>query len=92
MSDSRIGDILKITIVGSGNAGLSHAAMIAKKGHQVTIVKTTRLMYEDSFDRLSQTKQIEYEKGGDKGVVSIEKATRDIPAAVSDADVIFILT
>ncbi len=62
---------MKITIVGAGNAGLTHAAMIAKRGHPVTIVKTTRLMYEDSFDVLSRTKQIEYEMTGDKGVVGI---------------------
>ena len=83
---------MKITIIGAGNAGLSHAAMIAKQGHLVTIVKTTRLMYEDSFDVLSQKKQIEYEKDGEKDVVSIENATRDIPDAVSQADVIFVLT
>lgn len=83
---------MKITIVGAGNAGLTHAAMIAKRGHPVTIVKTTRLMYEDSFDVLSRTKQIEYEMGGDKGVVGIEEATRDLPNAVSQADVILVLT
>ena len=74
---------MKITIIGAGNAGLSHAAMITKQDHQVTIVKTTRLMYEDSFDVLIQKKQIEYEKDGKTGVVSIENATRDIPDAVS---------
>lgn len=83
---------MKVTIVGAGNAGLSHAAMIAKKGHRVTILKTTRLMHDDSFDQLSQNKQIEYVKGGDQGVVKIEKATRDIPDAISQADVIFVLT
>jgi len=83
---------LKITIIGAGNAGLTHAAMISKRGHSVTIVKTTRLMYEDSFDVLSQIKQIEYEMDGNKGVVGIEEATRNIPDAVSQADVILILT
>lgn len=83
---------MKITIVGAGNAGLTHAAMIAKRGNAVTIVKTTHLMYEDSFDVLSRTRQIEYEMGGDKGVVEIEEATRDLPKAVSRADVIFLFT
>jgi len=83
---------MKVTIVGAGNAGLSHAAMIAKQGHLVTIVKTTHLMHDDSFDRLIQKKQIEYVKGHDKGVVNIEKATRDIADAISQADVIFVLT
>lgn len=83
---------MKVTIVGAGNAGLSHAAMIAKQGHLVTIVKTTRLMHDDSFDRLIKKKQIEYVKGSDKGIVKIEKATRDIPDAISQADVIFVLT
>jgi len=83
---------MKVTIVGAGNAGLSHAAMIAKKGHLVTILKTTRLMHDDSFDMLSKNKCIHYEKGSDKGVVAIANATRDIPDAISQADVIFVLT
>ncbi|MFQ5450228.1 MAG: NAD/NADP octopine/nopaline dehydrogenase family protein [Nitrospinaceae bacterium] len=83
---------MKITIIGAGNAGLTHAAMIAKRGHSVTIVKTTRLMYEDSFEELRRTKQIEYEKDGGKGAVGIEEATRDLPRAVSQADVILVLT
>jgi opine dehydrogenase len=83
---------LKITIVGAGNAGHSHAAMIAKRGHAVTVVKTTRLMHEDSFDTLRRTKRVEYEMGGDKGVVEIEEATRDLPKAVSQADVILVVT
>ena len=53
---------------------MAHAAMIAKRGHLVTIVKTTRLMHEDSFDTVCRTKQIEYEMGDDKGVVGIEEA------------------
>ncbi len=83
---------MRITIIGAGNAGLTHAAMIAKRGHAVTLVKTTHLMYDDSFDVLSRTKRIEYELGGDKGVVGIEEATRDLPNAVSQADVILVLT
>ncbi len=83
---------MKITIIGAGNAGLTHAAMIAKQGHAVTIVKTTHLMHDDSFNVLGRTRQIEYEKQDDKGVVRIEAATRDLPDAVSQADVILVLT
>jgi opine dehydrogenase len=83
---------MKITVIGAGNAGLTHAAMIAKQGHLVTLVKTTHLMHDDSFDVLSRTRLIEYEKQGDKGVVRIEAATRDLSSAVSGADVILVLT
>lgn len=83
---------MKITIIGAGNAGLAHAAMITKRGHLVTIVKTTGLMHEDSFDVVSRTRQIEYQMGDDKGVVGIEEATRDLPLAISKADVIILLT
>lgn len=83
---------MKITIIGAGNAGLAHAAMIAKRGHLVTIVKTTRLMHEDSFDTVCRTKQIEYEMGDEGGVVGIEEATRDLPIAISKADIVILLT
>lgn len=85
-------DLMKITIIGAGNAGLTHAAMIAKQGHAVTLVKTTRLMHEDSFDVVSRTRRIEYEMESGKGVVGIEEVTRDLPRAVSQADVIFVVT
>lgn len=83
---------MRITIIGAGNAGLTHAAMIAKQGHAVTIVKTTHLMHDDSFDVLGRTRQVEYVKQDDKGTVGIEEATRDLPSAVSRADVILVLT
>lgn len=71
---------------------MTHSAMIARRGHQVTIVKTTHLMYEDTFDVLSQTRRIEYSLKGDKSSASIEAATRDLPKAVAQADVILVLT
>jgi len=83
---------MKITIIGAGNAGHSHAAMIAKQGHAVTLVKTTRLMHEDSCDLVSHTKQIDYDMEGGNGTVGIEEATRDLPRAVSQADVILVVT
>lgn len=83
---------MEITIVGAGNAGLTHAAMISKQGHSVTLVKTTNLMHQDSFEVLSRTKQIEYTKANDQGVVTLTAVTRDLEKAISSADIIFILT
>ncbi len=83
---------MEVTIIGAGNAGLTHAAMISKQGHSVTLVKTTNLMYQDSFEVLSCTRQIEYVIAGNQGTVGITNVTRDLTKAVSTADVIFVLT
>ncbi len=83
---------MKITIIGAGNAGLAHGVLIAKEGHSVTIVKTTHLKHEDSFNILFKTRKIEYEMSYCRGVVMIDNATRDIQSAVSGAEVILVLT
>ncbi len=83
---------MKITIVGAGNAGYSHSAMFSKRGHEVTLLKTTHLMYEESFEWLKEHKQLNYIKDEVKDKVGIYKVTRDIKEAVSSAEVIFVLT
>lgn len=40
---------MKITVVGAGNAGYSHSAMFSERGHEVTLLKTTHLMYDERF-------------------------------------------
>jgi opine dehydrogenase len=83
---------MRVTIVGAGNAGYSHSAMFSERGHEVTLLKTTHLMYDDSFEWLKEHKQISYIKDGLKGKVKLHKATRNIEEAISGAEVIFVLT
>ncbi len=83
---------MKVTIVGAGNAGLAHAAMMAETGNEVTLLKTTNLMHLDTFDQLKRVKEIEYIKNGKEGIASEIIATRDIKEAISGAEIVFIMT
>jgi len=41
---------MKVAIVGAGNAGFAHAAKFSNAGHQVSLLKTSFSMHDDSFD------------------------------------------
>lgn len=83
---------MKVTIVGAGNAGLAHAAMMREAGNEVTLLKTTNLMYQDTFDKLKRVGEIKYIKDGKEGATKGITATRDIKEAISGAEIIFIMT
>ena len=41
---------MKITILGAGNMGCANAADLTLKGHEVTLVKTSHSMHNETFD------------------------------------------
>ena len=83
---------MKITIVGAGNAGYSHAAMYSERGHNVKLLKTSHLMYEESFEWVREHKQIRYIKEGVKGTATLDQVTRNTEEAIADAKVVFVMT
>lgn len=44
---------MKVCVLGSGASGSAHAALLALGGHDVTLLKTTRLMNNEHFDAMS---------------------------------------
>ena len=41
---------MKITILGAGNMGCANAADLTLKGHEVTLVKTSHSMHNETFN------------------------------------------
>lgn len=86
----------KITILGAGNSGTAHAWYLTGLGHEVSLLKTSRAMHDENFEEIRRA-------GGVRGVMSIDGATepefrplkritRDVAEALSDAEVIMVLT
>ncbi|MBR4977262.1 MAG: NAD(P)-binding protein, partial [Thermoguttaceae bacterium] len=51
---------MKVTVVGAGNSGCAHAAILAKQGADVTLFKTTNgktsnASNDENFDRIAAT-------------------------------------
>lgn len=85
---------MKITIIGSGNAGLIHAAKLIEKGYDVCILKTStynsayfdKIKAEKAFDVVDETNQ------GKKFCVVPSLITTDAQKAVEFADVMMVMT
>ena len=45
---------MKIAIVGAGNSGCALAADYAYRGHEVTLIKSSRSVHDDNFEYLCQ--------------------------------------
>lgn len=50
---------MRITVIGSGNSGLIHAAKMYEKGQQVAILKTTSKGNLDFFKKIKQAGEYE---------------------------------
>lgn len=86
---------MKITVIGSGNSGLIHAAKLYEKGQQVAILKTTRKGNVDFFNKIKQAGEYEVvdeTAGGRHFVVRPELITTDAKEAIEFADIIFVTT
>ena len=84
-----------VTVVGAGNAGYAHAAKLAEGGHSVRLLKTSHSLHEDSFARVQRDKRIDViddSSGGRAFSVQLDMVTRDAKAAMTGADVVFIMT
>ena len=85
---------MKITIIGSGNAGLIHAAKLIEKGYEVCILKTStynsdyfeKIKAGKAFDVVDETNQ------GKKFCVVPALITTDAQKAVEFADVMMVMT
>ena len=85
---------MKITIIGSGNAGLIHAAKLIEKGYEVCILKTSaynstyfdKIKAEKAYDVVDETNH------GKKFCVVPALITTDAKKAVEFADVMMVMT
>ncbi len=49
---------MNITVIGAGNAGTTIAADLSKKGHNITLVRTSNKLHNEHHRKLSQTNTI----------------------------------
>ena len=70
---------MKIAVVGAGNSGCALAADYAGRGHDVTLIKTSRSVHEDNFTYLEQHDQtIVMDEFGTETVCKIAHLSRDV--------------
>ena len=83
-------DIMKIAILGAGNAGCAVAADLTLKGHEVTLIKTSHSMHEDNFAYLLKNNgKMTLTEFGEIKTANINKVTRDI-SEIKDAEIVVI--
>ena len=85
---------MRLTIIGSGNASLIHAAKLIEKGYEVCILKTST--YNSAyFDKIKKEKEfdvVDETNHGHKFCVVPSLITTDIQKAVEFADVMMVMT
>src|SRR5690625_1790290 len=86
---------MKITIIGSGNSGLVHAAKLIEQGHQIGIAKTSRVINEDFFDVIQKEGGFNVKdetNGGNRFFAKPAFVTRNMKKAIEFADLILVTT
>lgn len=86
---------MKITIVGSGNAGCAHAFKFSEIGHEVTLLKTSNSMHNNNFTTIEKNKGIwciDNTNGQKESFQKIHLITKNIKSSVKNAELIVVLT
>lgn len=86
---------MKVTVVGSGNSGLIHAAKIYEKGFPVGILKTSNYGNIGFFNSISEKGEynvVDMTNNGRQFTAKMHFITRDVEKAISFADVIMVMT
>ena len=84
---------MKICVVGAGNAGCAHAALLSRAGHEVTLLKTSNARDENFAAIRARNGIVLRDLDGSENFVKIKNATRDPEAALKTRlDVLLVLT
>lgn len=82
---------MRITVVGAGHGGTTIAADLKRKGHLVTLLKTSKSLHNENFDYLTNNKgQITIVDGKEENTVYLDVVTTDVEAAIKNAEIIII--
>lgn len=81
---------MKITVIGTGNVGCTIAADLTRKGHRVSLLKTSTVAHSDNFEALARDKtfQVRDPYIGDYSVRFTNIFDRDYAKALESAEVI----
>lgn len=80
---------MKITVIGTGHAGSTVAADLSRRGHEVTLLKTSDKLHNEHFAELQKTGWILLEENNSEYPAKVF-ATTDIPLALSGRDLIIV--
>lgn len=84
---------MKISILGTGNAGCALAAKFTQGGHIVSLVKTSDSLHEENFNVISNNNGIWlHDLDESLSFINIFKITKNIEDGLKDAEIIIILT
>lgn len=87
--------MMKITIVGSGNSGLIHAAKIYEKGFPVGVLKTSDYGNMAFYDKIAANCEydvVDLTNNGNTFKAKMQFISRDVKKAIDFADVIMVMT
>jgi len=81
---------MKIAILGAGNMGCAVAADLTRKGHIVTLIKTSKSMHNENFEYLKKNDgRMEVWHSKETFVSNISCVTEDI-SLISDAELVYV--
>lgn len=81
---------MKVLIVGSGHGGCAMAAVLAKRGYEVGILKLGKDMHVANFDELEKRKSIRLSGIEGEGDFALSKVSREPAEVVGWADMILV--
>ncbi len=84
--------MMKITVVGSGNAGCAHAAKLTKDGHAVRLLKTSHGLHDANFEQVVRCGGLHlHDLDGSDMFVPLDLVTRDPAAALAGTEIILVM-
>ncbi len=82
---------MNISVLGAGNCGTSVAADLSRRGHEVTLIKTSHAMHDQNFNTLLENGGVvKICEKGKTTTTKISHVTRDL-SRISESDLILIL-
>ena len=74
---------MKITVIGCGNAGTTIAADLSLKGHDVTILKTSKSIHNEHFNYVKERKSVYLDDMGKEKKAEISCVTTNLDEAIT---------
>ena len=81
---------MKVTIVGSGHGGCALGAVLAMKGHEVSILKLGTTIHNENYEQLKAKKEIRLSGIEGVGCFPLRTVTREAEEVIPNAQLIFI--
>ncbi len=83
---------MKVTVVGTGNAGCAHSFKIARAGHEVRMLEPFPGIYRENFKAIHENGGIWAEEAGERTFQEISFITSDPAQAIEGCDAVMVVT